>query len=136
MTLEHKLRDTLDRFKAEHIGVDPNWQPLERLLPPDWLGGWMFMQGGLGPNGDITCYKHGITRKSLHVDNKGQCWLWRYSEMQREGMYTPIGSIEAVLAVYRDIEAIGGASPSTIYDSDYIQRRNEALNAAGYTVVG
>lgn len=135
MTLEQKLRDTLDRFQAEFVGVDPNWQPLERLLPEDWLGGWMFMQGGLGLNGDIICYKHGITRKSLHVDSSGKTYNWHYSETNPKGIYTPVDPIEAVLAAYRGIENMG-CTPSTIYDSDYIQRRNEALSEAGYTVVG
>jgi len=132
--LERKLRDTLASYKAEFIGVNPDWEPLHKVIPPEWWGGWMFMQGELGPNGDIICYKHGITRKSLHIDSAGQCWNYHYVGGNHPAEYTPVDSIDAVLAVYQGIENLG-ATPSTVYDKDYRDKRNAALTSAGFTVI-
>ena len=134
MQLVDKLRDTLDRFKAEHVGVNPMWIPLEKLLPMEWCDGFMFMQGELGPNKDINCYKHGITRKSLHIDSNGQTWKYNFMSLSTKGWYTKVDPIDAVLAVYEGIEKLG-ATPSTMYDDDYIVKRDQALADAGYTVV-
>jgi hypothetical protein len=132
--LERKLREILESYKAGFIGGNPDWVPLHKVIPPEWWGGWMFMQGDLGPNGDIVCYKHGITRKSLHIDAEGRCWNYHYVGNNRPDIYTPVDSIDAVLAVYKGIEDLG-ATPSTVYDSDYRERRNQALKDAGFTVI-
>jgi hypothetical protein len=129
MTEEQKIRDMLERFKAEHVGVDPQWKPLEDLLPMNWCDGFMFMQGGLGPNHDINAYKHGITRKYLHIDAAGQCYRWT-----GDG-YEPRDSVSAILHVYEGIEQLGGATPETPYDAEYRARRDAALQQAGFTVI-
>jgi len=43
---------------------EPDWRPLERALPPEFCGDFMFM----GKAGDIVLYKHRLTRRYLNID--------------------------------------------------------------------
>lgn len=126
------LKDTLEAWKQEnHVGQDLDWKPLEALIPADWWGGFMYMGSMPGPEGRIHMYKHGITRRYLNISDNGQCWL--YASVP--GTYHEIDSISAVLRVYEGIEGLG-ATPSTVYDADYRAKRDAALAAAGYKVIG
>lgn len=34
----------LDRFREEHLSGEPDWEPLEGVLPAEWWGGFMWIQ--------------------------------------------------------------------------------------------
>ena len=120
------IQTELEKFKAEFIGVDPDWEPLHRLLPAVWWDGWMFMQRF----DDLRCYKHGITRRYLCIDGNGQCWVDRGP---RKGWVT-VDATVAINAAYRGIEKLGETRESK-YDAAYRARKYAALAAAGYTVI-
>ncbi len=54
---------------------DPNWAPLELVLPTCELAGFMYM----GCAGGIELYKHWLTRRYLNISADGQRF-YRYSD--------------------------------------------------------
>jgi hypothetical protein len=120
------IKAELEYLKAEFIGVDPDWDPLHKLLPPEWWDGWMFMQR----SGEIRCYKHGITRNYLNIDPRGRCWTHRG---KRKG-WVQVDPGDAVDDAYHGIERLGETRESK-YDAAYRTRKYTALEAAGYTVI-
>ena len=47
---------------------EPNWTPLERVLPPDECMNFMYM----GRAGEIELYKHRDTRRYLCIGSNGR----------------------------------------------------------------
>ncbi len=61
---------------------EPNWKPLERILPRHECPDYMHM----GRVGEIELYKHRLTRRYLNVDADGKSYLYighRYVEVTR-----------------------------------------------------
>ena len=124
----------------EGIG-EPVWTPLEALLPAEWCDGWMFMgaivdsptivDGRPGPQVTLFAYKHGITRKYLHIGADLNCYRYRGSD----GTYVLAGTEAEIERVYEDIATLH-ADRTTPYDDEYIAARNARLIAAGFRVVG
>lgn len=46
---------------------EPNWRPLEMVLPPGDCGDFMYM----GRTGEIELYKHRWTRRYLNISTDG-----------------------------------------------------------------
>lgn len=64
------------------IVEEPNWKPLERILPRHECVDYMYM----GRVGEIELYKHRLTRRYLNVDADGRFYLYvdrRYVEVTR-----------------------------------------------------
>ena len=120
------IQAELDKFKAEFIGVAPDWEPLHKFLPVEWWDGWMFMER----NGDIRSYKHGITRNYLHLDGDARAYIYRG---KRKG-WVEIESTLAVDAAYYGIEDQGETRASK-YNHAYRERKYAALASMGYAVV-
>lgn len=63
---------------------EPNWVPLEAVLPPNELGNFMYM----GSAGQIELYKHRFTRRYLNIGRDAQTFYWyldgEYVEITRE----------------------------------------------------
>lgn len=134
---------------ADDLTLVPEWSPLEAALPePEW-GGWMFMNrnadpvptlaGQPGP-GEIISYKHGITRKGLHLDARGMAWIPHWGDLLARPETTRWeGPVPAEMVLHERghylMLADLGAEPGTAYDEDYIAARNTRLREAGYTVI-
>ena len=71
---------------------EPNWEPLERVLPFHQCSDFMYM----GRAGEIELYKHYVTRRYLNIARDSQIF-YRYSE----GKYIEISHAEALDHVYR-----------------------------------
>ncbi len=73
--LERRARETVEAAGgiARH-GGDPNWKPLESVLPLDECGNWMWMSFQRHGDRIIEAYKHHDTRGYLHLDQGGQAW--------------------------------------------------------------
>src|SRR5687768_16032235 len=78
---------------------EPDWEPLEKVLPLKWCGGFMFM----GYSGHIRIYKHGLTRQYLHVDDRGQTYLY---DGEAE-IYVKVPKKKAVDLTFAGIEEMG-----------------------------
>ena len=105
--------------------MEPDWKPLETKLGHARCVGFMYM----GRVNGINLYKHGIARLYLALDDRGNCY--RYSASSR---YEPadfeaeIGRIEAAL---RELDE----NLESVYDEDYIARKQEAFRRAGIPLV-
>lgn len=124
---------------ADDLTFVPEWGPLERVLPAAELGGWMFMNRNAGPRGEIISYKHGITRKGLHLDRDGVPWMPIWGDGTQPVRWSPLPIVTAVELLterghYRDLTAMD-ARPGTRYDDDYKAERNRRLGEAGFTVI-
>ena len=86
----------------------------------------MFM--GRLSNG-INQYKHGISRVYLLLDDYGQAY-----ERTANGCFRRITTAEALARIEESLRAMG-ETLQTPYDSEYIARRDRALNAAGFPVL-
>lgn len=125
-----KLATVIDRFTAEHIGVDPSWHALESVLPIEDCAGFMFMNRAEGPQGQtVYCYKHGITRRYLNLDSAGKAFKYNGAG------YDPIDLETAINHAFDGIERCG-ATRTTPYDDAFRAMRNQALADAGYLVLG
>ena len=75
---------------SHQIDCTPNWKPLE-----DKLGGrcqeFMFM----GRTGNLTLYKHILTRRYLNLDDSGNCYVYREGRYEPADFRVQITSIEA-----------------------------------------
>lgn len=70
------------------ITVDePNWAPLEMILPASELECFMYM----GRAGEIELYKHCFTRRYLNISQDGQRFY-----CYRDGTYVEISRCEAL----------------------------------------
>lgn len=64
--------------KTDWAKDEPNWGPLEALLPKDQWGQWMWM-GRLEHDGHlIEQYKHSETRGYINLSDGGQAWRVEY----------------------------------------------------------
>ena len=105
--------------------MEPVWAPLEKKLGRERCVGFMFM----GRINGINLYKHGIARLHLALDDKGQCY--RYcgsSRYQPANFEAELGRIEAAL---REIDE----NLESVYDEEYISRKQEAFRRAGIPLV-
>lgn len=93
----------LDRFREKHFRGEPDWKPLERVLPAEWWGGFMWMSRVTRGETVIELHKHGITRRYLNLDHEGNAWH-HHSE---ENVYRPQPLATAIQAVYEEIELCG-----------------------------
>lgn len=142
-TFEDKLDLTLREFASgmqRPTESEDVWKPLEKVVPAKQRSGFMFMgkytyQVIHHPTVSIETYdyKHGISRKYLHIDKKGNC----YCNVQGSAQITlkPCSKTEALSIVYEGIER-SGATRETAYDEQYKYERNKALSEAGFTVMG
>lgn len=146
------ITKALDQLRED--AGSPIWTPLEALLPQEWCAGFMFMgtdQRKVMPDGlvllrddadrstwadrTIFSYKHGITRRYIHIGDDLRCYAYRASDGPDGASYSPVRTETAIEVVFDKIEQYGGTR-TTAYDFDFIRARNERLVAAGFTVYG
>lgn len=122
------LSRLVDQWAEENLDGEPNWGPLEMVLPLEWCGGFMWMQRVEENGAVIELYKHGITRRYLNLDQEGDAYRFTGSG------YVPISIEEATECVFENIEEMGW-SRETDYDDEFVARKYEALRGAGWTVI-
>lgn len=111
---------------------EPDWTPLEAVLPLEHCAGFMFMGYATAGRGTrIRLYKHGITRRYLMLDER--CRPYTYTE-RGEYVAWPYGLESAIDRAFEGIEQLD-ATRSTAYDDVYIAERDAALAAAGWRVI-
>lgn len=57
---------------------EPNWGPLEALLPAEQVGDWMWMGRVEHDGHSIEQYKHHETRRYINLSKDGQAWRVEY----------------------------------------------------------
>ena len=118
--LQKGWADILKKARAH----EPDWAPLEKVLPLKWCGGFMFM----GYSGEIRLYKHGFTRNYLNLDPEGK--PFRYTSRG----YVPTSFEAAIEHVFEGLEELG-ETRSSVYDDAAVGRKHEAMKEAGWSVL-
>jgi len=115
------------------------WSPLHKVVPPKWRDGFMYMgkysykikdSHSQAWNMELYDYKHGITRRYLHISKSGKCYC--HIKTTSNAIYlTPCSKKEALNYVFEGINQFG-AKRETAYDEAYKTERNKALTDAGF----
>jgi len=120
------LRPEIERSMRALGMHEPDWKPLEKVLPYKWCAGFMFF----GYSGDIRTYKQGFTRRCLHIDTRGRTYAYN----GRTDGYIRIAQSLAIAHVFSGIEETG-FKRTTPYDEKNAAKRRKKLEDAGYTVL-
>jgi len=91
-----RLSRILDAWAEECLGDDPDWGPLERAIPRQWCGGFMWMNRIEADGVVIELYKHGITRRYLNLDQDNKAYSFT-------GMHIRAPAHQCVWPRHRDI---------------------------------
>lgn len=79
--------------------AQPDWKPLEQAAVRWVCGGFMAMGEAVLKNGArVRCYKHADTRRSLHLTDDGEAYLYSYDPRHpgRSGRYERVSLEEAL----------------------------------------
>jgi hypothetical protein len=75
---------------------EPDWGPLEKILPLGLCGPFMYMsEVELDGGGYLCVYKHSVTRRYFHLDEDGA--PYRYADPD---LYVPLRHYDAVELVF------------------------------------
>ncbi len=118
----------VDAFREWNASQEPDWGPLHDALPIKHCDGFMWMFRVVWSGELIQVYKHGITRRSLHLDNSGHAYLYRGDRYEE----VPVG--DAVDRVFEDIEEMG-YTRETPYTEEYRREKYRRAGEAGWTVI-
>ena len=118
----------MDAFREEHLSDEPDWDPLHAVLPMKHCNGFMWMHRTDQHGEIIEHYKHGITRRYLHLDHNGHAYLYRSEEY----VETTIGI--AIEIVFADLGSMG-ATRETAYNEAYVREKHRKAREMGWTVI-
>jgi hypothetical protein len=120
------LNDEYVRMMRSMGAHEPDWGPLEKVLPLKWCGGFMFM----GYSGHIRIYKHGLTRHYLHVDERGRTYTYDSDADD----YFQVPKKSAVDLAFEGIEGMG-YKRTTKCTPEVMAERRRRMEEAGYKIV-
>ncbi len=118
----------VDQVADEFLEDDPDWGPLETVLPMEWCDGFMWMYRVEQDEANIELYKHGITRRCLNLDQDNKAYRFTGTD------YIQIPVAEAIDWVFAGIEEMG-RSRDIAYDQDFVAEKHRQLREAGWTVI-
>lgn len=124
-----KLQEVAKQYSEilhAHGAHEPDWGPLEKVLPLKWCPGFMFM----GYSGKIRMYKHGFTRRYLHADPEGNTYMYA----EGTDSYFRVPRTVAIDHVFGGLKQMG-VPRSTPFDDKARRKRQNALAKAGWTMV-
>jgi hypothetical protein len=120
------LQPEWERLLRAQGAHEPDWEPLEKVVPLKWCGGFMFM----GYSGHIRLYKHGLTRHYLNVDHLGQTYLYDSDADD----YYKVPKKRAIDIAFEGIEEMG-YTRRTKCTPEVMAERRRRLEDAGYKIV-
>jgi hypothetical protein len=120
--LRPQVKSMMNSFGAN----EPDWGPLERVLPLEWCAGFMFM----GYADKVRMYKQGFTRRYINIDPYGNC----YEYDSRRDRYSIVPTDVAIEHVFGGLEDMGWKRTSP-YNEKNARERRERLAAAGWRIV-
>ncbi|MCP4965983.1 MAG: hypothetical protein GY926_12195 [bacterium] len=107
---------------------EADWNPLHGVLQLEHCDGFMWMNRIDWEGIVIEVYKHGITRRSLHLDHDGRAYLYRSRDW---------AEVSVSVAVDRVFEGIGetGCTRETPYTEEYRGEKYRRARELGWTVI-
>jgi len=116
-----KASRAVDAFREWSASQEPDWDPLHDAVPIEHCDGFMWMYRLAWKNEVIEVYKHGITRRALHLDHTGHAYLYRGDR------YEDIPVDEAIEAM--------GCTRQTPYTEEYRREKYRRAREAGWTII-
>jgi hypothetical protein len=126
--LGDELRRLMEQAWGEFDTDEPNWAPLEAVLPIKELAGFMWMYRDQVYGAPIEVYRHAITRHWLHLSHAGTAYYWT----ERDG-YQPTPRDEAIDRVFQGLEEVGYTRESS--GAEYLAERDRRAAEAGWMVI-
>jgi len=123
-----EMSRAVDEFRARIGSEEPDWDPLHDAVPIEQCDGFMWMQRVSWKKELIEVYKHGITRRSLHLDHSGNAYLYQGE------WYKKISVEKAVDRVFADIEEMGWTR-ETQYSEEFRREKHRRLRELGWTII-
>lgn len=120
------LGPMMTKLLRQYGAHEPDWAPLEKVLPFDQCAGFMFM----GYTGEIRMYKHGFTRRYLNIDPKGNT----YAYVSESDSYEKIPRSAAIKQAFHGLAEMG-VKRTAAFDEKARRERREAMAEAGYTTL-
>ena len=120
------LQPEIAKLMRSYGAHEPDWGPLESVLPYEECGGFMFM----GYVGEVRMYKHGFTRRYLNLDPEGNA----YGYLAKSNSYIKIPLWLAIDQVFEGLEEFG-VRRCTPYSDEERLKRQVAMEKAGWTVI-
>lgn len=118
----------VDAVRKQHASLEPNWDVLHDAVPIEHCDGFMWMSRVVWKAEVIEVYKHGITRRSLHLDHSGNAYRYRRGRFAK----IPVGI--AVERVFMGIEEQGWTR-ETPYTEEFRREKYRMLCEAGWTII-
>jgi hypothetical protein len=123
--VEAELAPLLEQEMKAHGAMEPDWDPLEKVLPYGWCAGFMFM----GYEGEIRIYKQGFTRFCIYIDERGNTY-------ERHGKrFAKIPRRIAIRDVFEGIEDYGFKRSSPYNAKNAEKRRKRIERETGYKIM-
>lgn len=122
--LEAGFADFMAKELRAQGAMEPDWEPLESVLPYEWCGQFMFM----GYSDEIRLYKNGFTRRYLNLDPNGKAY--RYTPLST---YEELPLIEAIEYAFDDMPKRMRSKPFDEVAAD--ERRRELAKQGISTLV-
>lgn len=118
----------VDALRERSASQEVDWDPLHAVLAYEQCHGFMWMDRVSWRGRTLEVYKHGITRRSLHLDHEGRAYLYRGDS------YKEISMSDAMERVFEDIEEMG-ATRETPYDEAYRREKYRKARELGWTII-
>lgn len=119
-----ELQPEIAKLMRSYGAHEPDWGPLENVLPYEECGGFMFM----GYVGEVRMYKHGLTRRYLNLDPEGNA----YGYIATTNNYI---KIPLELAIDEVFYGLSRRERRTPYSEKEKRKRQKALEQDGWTIV-
>lgn len=118
----------LDAISETVLVGDSDWDPLHDVLPMKHCNGFMWMYRSTWNEETVEVYKHGITRRYLHLDHNGRAYEYHSDR------YVEIPVDDAVDHVFENIEEMG-ATRETRYNEEYVREKHRRARELGWTII-
>ena len=126
--LPDKRRELMESVWAGFDTDDPNWAPLEAVLPIKNCAGFMWMYREQSGGEPIEVYRHGITRHWLQLGHGGTAHRWSESDG-----YQPIPIDAAIENVFEGLTEASATRETN--GADYLAERDARAAEAGWMVI-
>ena len=123
--IETELKPLWEQELRAHGALEPDWEPLHKVLPLRWCDGFGFM----GYEGEIRIYKQGFTRQCLYLDPAGNAYEPQRNSFRR----VPVKF--AIEQVFDGIEEMGFERSTPYNKKNAEKRRKKIEKETGYKIL-
>lgn len=120
-----ELKPLHEQEMKAHGALEPDWDPLHKVVPLKWCDGFGFM----GYEGKIRIYKQGFTRRCLYIDPAGNTYE------PSGNSFVKVPSRWVVETVFAGIEEHGFTRSTPYNKKNAEKRRMKIEKETGYKII-